>query len=96
MTTSKQAAWQAREIASAPESYRRILKRAYSGEAPPRQAIKAACLRCVGYLRAEVRDCSSWACPLHAYRPYQVGDEEGENVAEGSELASQDASGTPG
>jgi len=90
-TTTKQRDWQAKEIASAPESYRGILKRAYSGDAPPRQAIKAFCLHCVGYLRAEVRDCTSWACPLHPYRPYQAG-EEGENVPEGSELASQDAS----
>ena len=86
--TGRQREWQAKEIASSPESYRGILTRVYAGEASPRQAIKAFCLRCVGYLRNEVRDCTSWACPLHPYRPYQEGD----SVAEGSELASQDAS----
>ena len=63
-------------VDSAPESCRGILKRAYSGDAPPRGAIKAFCLQCVGYNRQDVAGCTAFACPLHKYRPYQKGDEE--------------------
>jgi hypothetical protein len=29
---------------------------------------------CVGYVRADVRNCSSLACPLYEYRPFQTSD----------------------
>ena len=35
-------------------------------------------MRCVGYVRSEVRDCTSYGCPLHPYRPYQADDEPDE------------------
>lgn len=66
---------QIKAVNEAPASYRRIFQRAYSGESRT-EAIKATCLRCVGYLRDEVRHCTSLACPLHPYRPYQDGTNE--------------------
>ncbi len=41
------------------------------------EAIKAFCLRCVGYRYKGVRNCSSKGCPLYQVRPYQ-------NFADGS------------
>ncbi len=62
-------------ISEALPAYRRILVKAYSGTSKA-AAIKGFCLRCVGYLRNEVRDCTAYACPLHPYRPYQDDTEE--------------------
>lgn len=43
-------------------------------------AIKAKCAECVGCtpthlepgFRTTIRDCQSFTCPLHVFRPYQV------------------------
>ena len=64
----------AAEIAATPLMYRGVKERAYAGTAPPRAAIKAFCLHCTGDQRNEIRDCTSYACPLREYRPYQEGD----------------------
>ncbi len=66
-------------LSSAPQSSEGTLRRAFSGSASPRGAIKAQCLLCVGFDRNEVKNCSGYSCPLWAYRPYQdaeraVGD----------------------
>lgn len=74
-------------IDESPTLYKGVMERAVTGEAAPRQAIKAFCLRCVGYLRAEVAGCTAFKCPLHKYRPYQAGEND-ETLAEGSEPAS--------
>jgi len=58
-------------VAAAPTSCRGLLARAFAGEASPRSAIKAACLSCVGYDRADISGCTSMHCPLWRYRPYQ-------------------------
>lgn len=58
-------------IANAPESAKGALERAFSGEASPRGAIKAMCLTCVGYDRSAITNCTGFACPLWAYRPFQ-------------------------
>ena len=42
---------------------------AFAGTLSPRQAIKAKCLDCCGYDRAEVAGCTVVLCPLHSYRP---------------------------
>jgi len=34
-------------------------------------AVKAKCLDCTNWQRAEVRLCAVFSCPLWAYRPYQ-------------------------
>lgn len=57
-------------LQEAPSSARGILERAYSGKSKA-AALKAFCLRCVGYVREDVRDCTSYDCPLWPYRPYQ-------------------------
>jgi len=36
-----------------------------------RSSITAKCLECVSFESAEVRRCTSTACPLHSVRPYQ-------------------------
>ncbi len=64
-------------ISDALPAYRLVLKRAYSG-ASKTLAIKAFCLQCTGYLRAEVRACSAHACPLWPYRPYQTDKDKNE------------------
>lgn len=66
-------------IDQAPASYRGALKRAYSGRSKA-AGIKAFCLQCVGFLRNDVRDCTSKGCPLWLYRPYQqdTGPDESE------------------
>lgn len=72
------------EVASAPVSCRGSLERAYTGSSRA-AAIKAMCLRCVGYARSDVRACTSQACPLWTHRPFQDGQEdEGGSETEGN------------
>jgi hypothetical protein len=50
----------------------KALERAYRGECSPRAAIRAKCAECFGFdsgLEAEIRGCTSPACPLFAFRP---------------------------
>jgi hypothetical protein len=54
-----------------PKLYRKIVGDSIRGFASPRTAIKAQCLECVGYVRAEVKLCTSFTCPLYMYRPYK-------------------------
>ena len=61
---------QIKAIEEAPAIYRGALKRAYAGKSRA-AAIKAFCLRCVGYQKNDVRDCTSYGCPLWPQRPYQ-------------------------
>ena len=53
-------------ISARPGYYRATL-----GLTSPRMAIKAFCLECIGWDRAEITNCTSFACPLYLYRPYQ-------------------------
>lgn len=66
-------------LKEAPMSCRGILERAYNGNSKA-AGIKAFCLRCVGYIRADVQGCTSYGCPLHPYRPYQQDDEADEDA----------------
>jgi hypothetical protein len=56
----------------APMNSKVLLERVFNGDASPREAIKAKCQECMGYndVANAVRNCSSQACPLLAYRPY--------------------------
>ena len=83
---------QQKEVAQAPVSCRGTLVRAYEGSAPPRGAIRAFCLYCTGYTRADISDCTALACPLWNYRPYQAGADD-DAAPDQDELVSQDASG---
>ena len=51
--------------------YRTIMAKAYAGDCSPRQAVKAQCLICVGYVRDSITRCTGYSCPIWAYRPYQ-------------------------
>ncbi len=70
------AARQVEEVLkNAPGSAIRTLERAFSGQASKRDAIRANCLDCTGYDRAEIRDCRVYRCPLWTYRQYQEAAE---------------------
>lgn len=47
--------------------------RAALGMATPRNAIRAKCQECVGYVhyKRRIGGCDAYACPLWSYRPYQ-------------------------
>ena len=66
------AARRAGRIATAPESFRKLLTQSYSGKCSPRAAIKAQCAECNGFDRDAIRECSCVACPLWMFRPYQA------------------------
>ncbi len=57
-----------------PELFAPLFARAAAGNSRA-AAIKAFCVECVGFKRADVTDCTATQCPLYPYRPYQRGDE---------------------
>lgn len=63
-------------MSEATPMYEKVVQRAREGTASPRQAIKAFCLTCVGFVRADITGCTATHCPLYAYRPYQKGADE--------------------
>jgi hypothetical protein len=67
-------------IKEVPPKYQATIRRAViDGKASPRQAIKAQCLACVGFVREDVTNCTSAMCPLWHHRPYQQeGGEDAE------------------
>lgn len=79
-------------LASVPIKYRGLVARALAGELSPRQAIKAKCLGCTGFVRADVVACTAILCELHPLRPYQCRREGGMDDLEG---ASALAEGSP-
>jgi hypothetical protein len=60
-----------KRAARTPESARGTYLRAATGQASPRDAIKAFCFECNGEDRQAVAECTALACPLWAYRPWQ-------------------------
>lgn len=60
-----------RRVAGLPPSARQSYLRAVSGGTTT-NAIKAFCMECVGYDRAEIEVCTSLACPLYLFRPFSV------------------------
>jgi hypothetical protein len=65
------------KLSGVPAIYRNTFTLAYEGRSRS-AAIKAFCLDCVGFERKSIRECTSHACPLYPYRPYQVSDDEQE------------------
>jgi hypothetical protein len=57
-------------LSQMPKTGRSTYLRAVGGRSP-KSAIKAFCLECVGWQRAEVARCTDLACPLWAYRPFR-------------------------
>lgn len=70
-----------RHLRTVPPLYHGIMQRAFDGTGGRSNAIRAMCLYCVGYERRHIRECTSWTCPLHPYRPYQDGQDTPENEA---------------
>ncbi len=60
----------AKKLAAMPAVYQAGYLRALGGRSP-KAAIKAFCLECVGWQRAEVATCTALACPLWSYRPFR-------------------------
>jgi hypothetical protein len=58
-------------VQKAPVTQQGTLRRALLGNVSPRMAIKAKCLVCSNFERAEVENCTVRLCPLWAYRPFQ-------------------------
>ena len=53
-----------------PESCRRGYAKAMLGKSLS-AAVKAHCLECVGWVRADVTNCTGTACAMWPYRPFQ-------------------------
>jgi hypothetical protein len=79
---------------SVPASARGIVERAFTGKASPRAAVKAKCLDCSGYDRAEVAACTVILCPLHAYRPFQESRRKPRKTDRESEFSDALGAGT--
>lgn len=60
---------------SVPEKMRRVFAEAFNGDSRTK-AIKAKCLSCCDFIRAEVAACSVITCPLHSVRPFQSAEED--------------------
>ena len=60
-----------RRLAEMPESFKRTYLKAVGGRSRP-AAVRAFCAECMGYDREGVTECTSLACALWPYRPYQV------------------------
>lgn len=58
-----------------PSSMQRTFAEAFAGNSKA-NAIKAKCLACANFQRDEVTKCPAVTCPLHAVRPFQVGDND--------------------
>ena len=59
-------------LSQMPKSAQRAYLRATRGKASPLAAIKAQCLECIGWERAEIAQCTGFACPLWMYRPWKA------------------------
>lgn len=70
--SEKIAAKRAGRIATAPESFRKLLTQSWAGKCSPRAAIKAFCGECQGFDRSAITNCTAYACPLWMFRPYQT------------------------
>ena len=62
-----------RALGEVPESMKNFYKKAYAGGRAA--AVKAKCLDCVCNVRAEIKNCTAYACPLWEVRPYQSKEE---------------------
>ena len=58
------------KMAIIPVKYRSTYRKAMTGKSL-RAAVNSFCLECTGWQREEIRLCTSPACPLFCFRPYQ-------------------------
>ena len=61
---------------SVPEKHKLAVTRALLKQMSRTTAIKTKCLACSNFDRSDVRGCTVIICPLWAYRPYQVSEED--------------------
>lgn len=80
--SEKIAAKRAGRLATTPESAKSLFVASWAGKCSPRQAIKGQCLECQGFDRAAISGCTSWACALWTFRPFQ--QKPAENLAVGA------------
>lgn len=59
-----------KRLAQMPPTCRNTYLKSLSGQSPA-AGIKAFCMECVGWDRAEVAACTALACPLWSYRPFR-------------------------
>lgn len=59
-------------LETVPPRYQELVRRAMNGRGPRARAnaIHAFCLTCCHWDVDEVRNCPTWRCPLHAFRPF--------------------------
>lgn len=81
------AAKRAGRLATTPTSLRGHFEASWAKTASPRRAIKAQCLECVGFERKAITECTSFACSLYEYRPYQPGETPEQETATDTEPA---------
>lgn len=62
---------QVAHLATVPASAAGIIERAYRRTGGRSNAIKAMCLQCTGYDRKTIKECTTGACALHSWRPFQ-------------------------
>jgi hypothetical protein len=60
-----------RRSPNVPIQHRPLYLKVLTGKPTRTDAVKAFCLECVGWAKKEVANCSSIACPLHSFRPFQ-------------------------
>ena len=49
--------------------HKKVVEDSFSGKrVSPLKAIRAFCLECVGFQKAEVKDCMGMDCPLYKFR----------------------------
>lgn len=60
-------------LTTVPSRFQKLYARATQRQCSPKLAIKAKCLECCGYeeISSRIGGCTTFACPLWAYRPYQ-------------------------
>ncbi len=74
----------AQRRADMPDVYRKNYDTAMTGNSR-KAGVKAFCLECMMWQREEVRRCTSVACPLYPYRPFQ----DTENASERADLTTE-------
>ena len=93
--TPKRDAMRVEFLSTVPASARNLIERAFGGKASPRAAIKAKCLDCSGFDRAEIANCSVVLCELHPYRPFQRTVRKTPKNARAGEISGATASSEP-
>jgi hypothetical protein len=85
---------QQKRVASAPESFRKLLTACFAGKSSPRACIKAQCAECCGFDRQAVADCTADACPLWGMRPYVKHPKTHEGSEKSTQNRSEEEKGT--